>query len=73
MQTLNPHDRAYYEARAEAELNLAQHSIDSCAVKIHYDLANRYLAILYGGADERPAFAALAPSREGVSRHRTGG
>ena len=59
MPTLSAHDKAFYEARAEAELELAQRSTDPCAVKIHFDLANRYLSLLYEDPNERPAFAAL--------------
>lgn len=56
---LSAHDRAYYENRVEAELDMAQRSADPCAVKSHYDLANLYLAILYDSGGERPALAAL--------------
>ncbi|RZL29600.1 MAG: hypothetical protein EOP64_00485 [Sphingomonas sp.] len=69
---LSPHDRVYYEARADAELDLAQRSIDPCAVKIHYDLASRYLSILHDGADEPPAFAALNHARSYEARAKVG-
>jgi hypothetical protein len=36
-------DPAYYERRAEEQLELAQSSLIPSAVKAHYDLANLYL------------------------------
>jgi hypothetical protein len=36
-------DLAYYEQRAEAELELAQRAKDAKAVQAHYDLATAYL------------------------------
>jgi hypothetical protein len=41
-------DRAYYEARAEAELELAQQSDHPAVVRAHYILAGTYLDIVYG-------------------------
>ncbi len=72
MPTLSPHDRAYYEARADAELDLAQRSIDPCAVKIHHDLASRYLSILHDRADEPSAFAAFGHARPNEARANVG-
>ena len=41
-------DILYYERRAEAEIELAQHARDSRAVKAHYELANAYLDKIHG-------------------------
>jgi hypothetical protein len=67
VQTLNPQDRAYYEARAEAELDFARRSIDFCAAKIHYDLAALYSCILVERRDERASLAQF----DDVHRHQT--
>jgi hypothetical protein len=42
-------DRAYFLARAEAELELAQASMDPDAVHCHYELAGLYLDLTYNG------------------------
>ena len=36
-------DLAYYQRRAETELELAQRANDAKAVQIHYELATAYL------------------------------
>ena len=41
---------AYYERRAEAELELAQRATDARAVQVHYELAAHYLERIYGAA-----------------------
>ena len=41
-------DLAYYEQRAQAELDLAQRAINAQAVQAHYDLANAYLERIHG-------------------------
>ena len=41
-------DLEYYEQRAEAEIELAQHAEDSRAVQAHYQLASFYLDRIYG-------------------------
>jgi len=41
-------DRAYYELRAEAELELAQRAEHPAVVRAHYILAGNYLDIVYG-------------------------
>ena len=41
-------DVAYYERRAEAELELARRATDSRAVQAHYELANQYLERIHG-------------------------
>lgn len=40
---MSRNDPAYYERRAEEQLELAQSSLIPSAVKAHYDLANFYL------------------------------
>ena len=39
---------AYYEQRAQAELELAQRAINAKAVQAHYDLATAYLEKIHG-------------------------
>jgi hypothetical protein len=41
-------DMDYYERRAEAEIELAQRSNDTRAVRIHYELASAYLDLIHG-------------------------
>jgi hypothetical protein len=45
-------DEAYLEARAEAELSLAQSAKHPGAVRAHYLLAGYYLDRLYNPGDE---------------------
>lgn len=45
-------DHEYLEARAEAELELAQEAEHPKAVKAHYELAARYLDRLHGSASD---------------------
>jgi hypothetical protein len=55
---MSPTDRSYYEARAEAELQLAQRADHPAAVRAHYNLAGLYLDLIHGtaaAADERIA------------------
>lgn len=40
--------RAYYEMRAEAELELAQQAATPGACKAHYTLAGMYLNLVHG-------------------------
>ena len=40
-------DRSYYEMRAEAELEQAEHSLHPAAVKAHYLLAGLYLDLVH--------------------------
>ena len=65
-------DRSYYEARAEAELQLAQRSDHPAVVRAHYNLAALYLDLVHGTApaDERMAAwdkAASAGAYSGAS------
>jgi hypothetical protein len=46
-------DLTYYEQRAQAELELAQHANNAKAVQAHYDLATAYLEKIHG--EEPPA------------------
>ena len=48
-------DDDYYERRAEAEIEMAQHARDSRAVQAHYELANAYLDKIHGEADPAQA------------------
>ena len=41
-------DLAYFERRAEMELELAQRASDTKAVQAHYELANAYLDRIHG-------------------------
>jgi hypothetical protein len=41
-------DLAYFERRAEMELELAQRASDARAVQAHYELANFYLDRIHG-------------------------
>jgi hypothetical protein len=45
---MNDFDRDYFEARAEAELSLAQSASHPAAVRSHYVMAGHYLDRLYG-------------------------
>lgn len=45
-------DPAYYKARAEAEIRLAEKASDLSAAKAHYVLAGLYLDRVYGGAQD---------------------
>lgn len=45
-------DFAYYEARAEAEIEFAQQATDVRAVQAHYELATAYLDRIYGDSRE---------------------
>jgi hypothetical protein len=47
-------ESAYLEARAEAELSLAQAAEHPSAVRAHYLLAGFYLDRLYNPGDEAP-------------------
>ncbi|MDR6125553.1 hypothetical protein QE361_001143 [Sphingomonas sp. SORGH_AS802] len=42
-------DKAYYHARAEAELRMARTSTEASATKAHYTLAGYYLDRAFGG------------------------
>lgn len=50
-------DEAYFYARAEAELKMAQAARDPSAVRAHYTLAGHYLNRAYGGSGDQPASA----------------
>jgi hypothetical protein len=39
---------AYYESRAEAEIELAQRALHARAVQAHYQLASAYLDLIHG-------------------------
>ena len=52
-------DLDYYERRAEAEIELAQRSLDARAVQAHYELANIYLDRIHG---EQAEGAGVPPS-----------
>ena len=41
-------DLDYYQRRAEAEIELAQQSRDSRAVRVHYEMASAYLDRIHG-------------------------
>ncbi len=64
-------DRAYFSARAEAELKMAQAARNPEATRAHYTLAGHYLDRAHGG-DERnqsallhnPRVAATSTKRE---------
>ena len=45
-------DVDYFQRRAEAEIELAQRSHDSRAVRIHYELASAYLDRIHGDTPE---------------------
>ena len=47
-------DVAYYERRAEAEIELAQRAKDSRAVQVHYELANHYLERIHQATAPKP-------------------
>ena len=47
-------DRDYFEARAEAELSLAQSAPHPAAVRSHYIMAGHYLDRLYGQDNDAP-------------------
>lgn len=44
---MSPNERAYYESRAEAELDLAQRATSRSAARAHYELLTLYLDRLY--------------------------
>ena len=46
-------DKKYILERAEAELELAQRSVDPDAAETHYRLAELYLDSVYGNAAEQ--------------------
>lgn len=48
-------DAAYFERRAETQIELASKSDDPRAVQAHYALANFYLERIYGAANEAEA------------------
>ncbi len=44
-------DASYYQARAEAEIELARQSTTPQAVQAHYDLSAAYLELVWGSMD----------------------
>lgn len=54
-------DTDYLEARAEAEIELAQHATDPRVVQAHYTLANAYLDRIHPEEEGDPASGATAP------------
>ena len=52
-------DADYFERRAEQEIELAQRSIDTRAVKAHYELASAYLDKIYPEDRPEPPLAGL--------------
>ena len=48
---MSSEDRSFYEARAEAELELAQRAAHPAAVKAHEALAGLYLDRIHGVPD----------------------
>jgi hypothetical protein len=44
-------DASYYQARAEAEIELARQSTNPKAVQAHYDLSAAYLELVWGSMD----------------------
>ena len=46
-------DVDYFERRAEEEIELAQRSVDTRAVKAHYELASAYLDKIYPEPEPR--------------------
>ncbi len=44
---LTEDDRGYYERRAEKELSMAEATGDPNACASHYELANRYLELVF--------------------------
>lgn len=45
---MSPEELAYYEARAEAEIALAQKAQHARVVRAHYELASAYLDRIHG-------------------------
>jgi hypothetical protein len=45
-------DIAYFQSRAEQEIELAQRAENSRAVQAHYELASAYLDRIHGGTSE---------------------
>ena len=53
-------DASYYQARAEAEIRLAQSARHQRVVQAHYDLANFYLDRLHGqDIDKNPGLIGI--------------
>ena len=50
-------DRNYFLQRAEQELQIAQSSLIPAAVRVHYELANRYLDKAHGANAAEPVSA----------------
>ncbi len=51
-------DGAYYQKRAEEEVELAQRSTDPVAVQFHYAMTELYLEKLHGPPSRAPAAGA---------------
>lgn len=62
---MSSHDLAYFQNRAEAELELAQRASHPKAVRAHYLLAELYLDKVHG----RPGEAEHSEPEEALSRH----
>lgn len=69
---MNQDERKYIEARAEQELKMAQQAKDRRALDAHYQLASRYLDLLYppGAADGVAEF--VQPQQVQENRRPTG-
>ena len=51
---------AYYQQRAEAELQMAQRATDPAVGKAHYQMAGFYLDRIHGDGEDAPLSAALS-------------
>ena len=49
---MTKHEQSYLLARAEEEVGNAQRSADARAVAAHFELAERYLDMAYGGPED---------------------
>lgn len=47
-------EQEYYQHRAEAQIELAQHASDERAVQAHYELASAYLDRAHGDEPKAP-------------------
>ena len=53
-RTARRQDVDYFNNRAEQEIERAQLADHPAAVRAHYELANRYLELVYSGPDAPP-------------------
>jgi hypothetical protein len=54
-ERMSDDEKAYFQDRAEAEIELAQRAEHPGAVRSHYLLAGFYLDLIHGGAEREPA------------------